>query len=98
MTPTFPSRPIVSIACALMTANCAASRPASAVAPPRLTLPETAIRACDLYRIPDEAAIADLEIGYMTRGSQIAACDAARRLAVETLMAERLAQDAARPR
>jgi hypothetical protein len=34
----------------------------------------------------------------MARGAQIAACDAARRLAVETLMAERRAQDAARPR
>lgn len=42
--------------------------------------------------------MADLEIGYMTRGSQIAVCDAARRLAVETLLAERRAQDAARPR
>jgi hypothetical protein len=40
--------------------------------------------------------LADLEIGYVTRGAQIVACDAARRLAVETLKAERAAQDRAR--
>jgi hypothetical protein len=44
------------------------------------------------------ATLSDLEIGYVTRGAQILACDAARRLAVETLLAERRAQDAARPR
>lgn len=38
----------------------------------------------------------DLEVGYMTRGRQIADCDAARRLAVETLLAERTAGAAAR--
>ncbi|WP_035293834.1 hypothetical protein [Brevundimonas bacteroides] len=72
--------------------NCAASRPTSADAPPRLTLPETAARPCDLYRLPDGATLADLEIGYVTRGAQLVACDAARRLAVETLKAERAAQ------
>jgi len=34
----------------------------------------------------------------LTRGAQIVACDAARRLAVETLLAERRAQEASRPR
>lgn len=38
----------------------------------------------------------DLEIGYLTRGYQIAACDTARRLAVQTLLAERDAAEAAR--
>jgi hypothetical protein len=37
--------------------------------------------------------VADLEIGYAARGAQIAACDAARQLAVDTLVAERTAQD-----
>ncbi|MBX9709225.1 MAG: hypothetical protein K2X61_14980 [Caulobacteraceae bacterium] len=39
--------------------------------------------------MPEAPTLGDLEIGYMTRGAQIAACDAARRLAVETLQAER---------
>lgn len=98
MTLTIPFRPIASIACALMIASCAGSRPTSAVAPPRLTLPETASRPCDLHRLPDSPRLADLEIGYVTRGAQIVACDAARRLAVETLLAERRAQAAATPR
>lgn len=89
MTPTCRFRLIVSIVCALMMTSCAASRPTSAVAPPRLTLPETAARPCDLHRLPGEATQADLEIGYVMRGAQIVACDAARRLAVETLKAER---------
>ena len=98
MTLTFHCRPLVLSACALMIASCAGSRPTSAAAPPRLTLPETAARPCDLHRLPDVATLSDLEIGYVTRGAQILACDAARRLAVETLLAERRAQDASRPR
>jgi hypothetical protein len=39
--------------------------------------------------------VSDLEAGYMIRGRQIADCDAARQLAVETLFAERAAGDAA---
>lgn len=76
--------------------SCAASRPTSAVAPPRLTLPETALRPCELHRLPEAATLADLEIGYVTRGAQIVACDAARQLAVETLRAERKAHDRSR--
>tara|TARA_R110000782_G_scaffold13727_1_gene40276 strand:+ start:1401 stop:1544 length:144 start_codon:yes stop_codon:yes gene_type:complete len=33
--------------------------------------------------------VADLEIAYMTRGSDLLACDAARQLAVDILLAER---------
>ncbi len=40
--------------------------------------------------------MADLETGYAARGAQIVACDGARRLAVETLLAERALQDAVR--
>jgi hypothetical protein len=36
---------------------------------------------------------ADLETGYMARGEALLACDAARRLAVETFEAERALQD-----
>lgn len=40
--------------------------------------------------------MADLEAAYVERGAQIAACDGARRLAVETLDAERAMLDAQR--
>lgn len=91
-----PCPPIAAIASALMIASCAASATTSSVAPPRLTLPEMAGRPCELHRLPDAPTLGDLEAGYMTRGRQIADCDLARRLAVQTLMAERKAGDAAR--
>ena len=76
-------------ACVLMTANCAASRPSSPVAPPRLILAEAATQPCELAMLPERPTAADLEAAYVRRGAQVAACDAARRLAVETLKAER---------
>lgn len=95
MTP--PNRSILTVAlvCATMTASCAVSPLTSAVAPPRLTLPAMATRPCDLHRLPEAPTLSDLEIGYMERGRQIAACDIARRLAVDTLMAERAAGEKA---
>lgn len=96
MTPTCRSLPLVLSACATMTASCAGSSPISAVAPPRLILPAMASRPCDLHRLPQMPTIGDLEAGYMIRGRQIADCDAARRLAVLTLEAERAAGQAAR--
>ncbi len=95
MTPICRFRLTVLIVCALTMTSCAASRPTSGVAPPRLTLPAQAVRPCELHRMPADATLADLEIGYVTRGAQIVACDTARRLAVETLRAERAAQAAA---
>lgn len=89
MTPTFPWRPTALIACATMTASCAGSLPTSPVAPPRLTLPALASRPCDVYRLPADPTLSDLETGYMTRGRQIADCDLARQMAVDTLVAER---------
>lgn len=83
------------IACALMTTNCAASRPAS-VAPPRLSVPAEAIRSCDLARLPEAPTLTDLEVAYLTRGAQLIACDAARRLAVDSWMAERAMQEGAK--
>lgn len=81
-----------------MIASCAGLRPTSSVAPPRLTLPQLASRPCDLYRLPDDPGVADLDVGYMTRGRQIVECDLARRMAVETLLAEREAIDRSRAR
>ena len=84
------------IVCALMTASCAGSPRISPVAPPRLALPETASRPCALATLPAAPTLADLEAAYMLRGAQVLACDGARRLAVETLLAERATQAAGR--
>lgn len=92
MTPMSRSIPPALLACALMTASCAASPPISA-SPPRLTLPPEAATPCRLDRLPDAPTLADLESSYMARGLALAECDAARRLAVETLLAERSLQD-----
>lgn len=81
------------VACALMTASCAGSPPISTVAPVRLALPETATRSCALATLPAGPTLGDLEAAYAARGAQVVACDAARRLAVETLLAERALQD-----
>ena len=83
------------IACVFMTVNCAGSPPISTVAPPRLVLPEAAARPCALATLPEAPSLADLEAAYLLRGAQIVACDGARRLAVETLMAERAMQERA---
>lgn len=85
-------KPSALVACALMTTNCAASRPES-VAPPRLSVPAAAITPCELARLPDTPTLADLEVAYLTRGARLVACDAARRLAIESWMAERAMQD-----
>ena len=87
-------RLIAPIGCAIMTANCAASRPPS-VTPPRLILPDEAIRPCQLAVLADRPTRADLDAAYVTRGAQLVACEAARRLAVETLLAERALHDRA---
>ena len=81
------------IAYGLMTANCAGSPPISTVAPPRLALAEAATGPCALATLPEGARLADLEAAYLLRGAQIVACDSARRLAVEALIAERAMQD-----
>lgn len=81
------------IACALMTASCAGTLPISTVAPVRLALPEAATRPCILATLPAEPTLGDLETAYAARGAQVVACDGARRLAVETLLAERALQD-----
>lgn len=59
-------------------------------------MPAEAARACPIHRLPERPTVADLEIGYATRGVQLVACDAARRLAVETHAAEHALEAAAR--
>jgi hypothetical protein len=60
--------------------------------PIRLSLPVEAMRPCRLVILGPEPTLADLEAAYMERGEALVACDAARRLAVMTLVAERAAQ------
>lgn len=92
MTPRSPWTPIAPLACGLMIASCAASPPIS-VPPPRLALPAEATRPCRLDRLPDAPTLADLEAAYTARGAALVACDGARALAVDTLVAERALQD-----
>lgn len=83
---------LVSIAFASMTAACA-TPPQTSAAPPRLLLPQTATTPCRLDRLGEHATLADLETSYAARGAALVLCDAARRLAVDTLIAERALQD-----
>lgn len=85
---------IVLAGCATLTASCASRIPTSPAAP-RIATPAEAARPCALYVLPEAPTHADLEIGYATRGAQIVACDAARRLAVQTHDAEHALEDAA---
>src|ERR1051325_7468262 len=87
-----PWTPIALAACAMLTTNCASRRPNSP-AVPRLQMPAEAAQPCAIYRLPATPTQADLEIGYATRGAQLAACDAARSLAVQTQAAEHVMQD-----
>ena len=43
--------------------------------------------------LPDPPSEADLDLGFVTRGANLVACDAARRLAVQTWAAEHELQD-----
>lgn len=71
----------------MLTASCA-KPPPTLWAAPRLALAPEATAPCALHALPAQPTLADLEIGYVTRGAQIVACDAARRLAVETYEAQ----------
>jgi hypothetical protein len=51
-------------------------------------MPQEASRPCTLYRLPENPRASDLETGYAARGADLLACDAARRLAVQTHDAE----------
>ena len=84
------------LACATLTVSCASPGLSSRVAV-RIATPAEAARPCALYTLPSAPTQADLEIGYATRGAALVACDAARRLAVETHEAEHELQDRLRP-
>ncbi|MBU1386016.1 MAG: hypothetical protein KKG14_01160 [Alphaproteobacteria bacterium] len=56
-------------------------------------MPAAAATPCRLERLPEGAALADFETAYMVRGLRLAECEAARALAVETLLTERTLQD-----
>ena len=92
MTQTSRWTPIALLGLAAMTASCAVSPPPSA-APPRLMLPTAAATPCGLARLPAAPTRADLEVAYVERGARLVACEQARSLAVETLLAERALQD-----
>lgn len=51
-------------------------------------MPEEAIRPCALQRLPEDPSLGDLESGYEARGAALVACNAARRLAVDTFIAQ----------
>ncbi|RAK54898.1 hypothetical protein [Phenylobacterium soli] len=51
-------------------------------------MPAEAARPCSLYILPAKPTMADLEAGFARRGAQVVACDAERRLAVQTHEAE----------
>ena len=76
------------LSCVGLTAGCATRPPASPAALPQLTPPAAATAPCEAYVLPPDATRADLDAGYVRRCAQIAVCDAARRLALETLEAE----------
>ena len=92
MTPRHRWIRIAPLALSGMIASCAASPPPSVV-PPRLTLPTAAVTPCRLDRLPEAPTQGDLEAAYLARGAALLACDAARGLAVDTLLAERALQD-----
>lgn len=86
-----PTRPLILtklIACVVLTSACASTAP---VVPPRLTIPPD--QPCPVYTLPDSPTEGDLEAGYIVRGSQVATCDAQRRLIRENWLAERAMQD-----
>ena len=51
------------------------------------------MRPCQLAVLPERPTRADLDAAYVERGAQLVGCEAARALAVETLLAERALQD-----
>ena len=75
-----------------MTASCA-GLPQPPAPPPRLVLPQAAIRPCVLDRLTEAPTQGDLEVAYVSRGAALVACESARELAVATLLAEREMQD-----
>lgn len=74
--------------CVCAVLSCANSSRASMVAVPRIEMPEVAKRPCHLRRLPPSPTTADLEVSFAMRGADLAACELARKLAVETFDAQ----------
>jgi len=89
----FPWGALAPIVCVTMISACAGKPRTSPVAPPRLALPQTALEPCGLATLGPHPILADLEVAYLERGRQIVACDASRRLLIQTIEAERGLQD-----
>lgn len=79
---------LASLAYGGLTTSCASSHQTSTAVSPQIEMPLAASRPCRLLRLPEAPTLADLEIGYAQRGADLVACDAARRLAVDTHAAE----------
>lgn len=77
----------------MLTASCASLPRPWRAASPRVDIPEAATRPCKLYTLPAAPSIADLEAGYVERGANLLACDLARKLAVDTLLAQQFAEN-----
>ena len=69
-------------------AVCAGSPRNLPAANPHIEMPEVAGRPCRLDTLPASPTLSDLEISYTARGANVVACDAARKLAVETFAAQ----------
>lgn len=75
------------LVCGAMMSSCAGSAPTFAD-PPRLALPEAATRACTLRTLPEAPTQSDLDAAYTGRGADLLNCDGARKLAVDTKVAQ----------
>jgi hypothetical protein len=51
-------------------------------------MPQEAMRPCTLQRLPEHPTVGDLESAFEARGGALIACNAARRLAVDTYFAQ----------
>lgn len=81
--------------CSLPIVSCANYGPPSVpTPPPQRDMPDLALRACALPRLPDQATAVDLESAFTARGVALVACDAARQLAVDVHTGQRLDQEA----
>lgn len=81
----------------MLIVNCAGSPRRLAAATPHIDMPDIAARPCRLDVLPSSPTVSDLEISYVARGADLVACDAARKLAVETFEAQRLLTDDGMP-
>lgn len=72
----------------MLTASCAGSPRTLTVVAPHIEMPELAERPCRLDTLPASPTLSDLEVSYAQRGADLVACEAARKLAVDTFEAQ----------